>query len=421
MRQGSSLAVACLLLAARVVSAQELIPQPQPDPGPQVPPPPAYPPVGPYAPYPPPPAYAPAPPPFFASDPAGNPTLWLGFDGLLWWTKSQPLSVPVVTTGPAAQGASAGNLGMPGTTSLNEPLHFGPAGGFRLSAGGWFDAAHTIGLDGSAFILAQQSAGFSVVDRSQAGNLVLNEPVPGAPFSTQVSAPGIETGAVAVGATSRFGGADLNVLYNLYRGSAWTVNLLGGYRYLELDEALHIGANSNLFTTTTYSDNQGNVLATALPGSSVTVLDQFRTRNQFNGGQLGSSFQYLWQRWSISGSAKVAFGATREAITIDGATTVFPLNSAPVPLAGGNFATLQTGRYVVDRFAVAPEGQLNLGYQITPVLRGQIGYSFIYLSNVARPGNQIDNRFDGVIHPIAPLSGSWYWGQGLNVGLQLRF
>jgi hypothetical protein len=356
-----------------------------------------------------------------APQPFDNPNLWLGLEGLLWWTKGQPLSVPLVTTGPAYQGASAGNLGMPGTTSLDGPLNYGVSGGFRFFAGGWFNCDHTIGMDGSVFVLGQQSTGFSVIDHSGVGNLVINEPLTGAPFITQVSAPGLETGGVFVTASRRFGGGDINALYNLYRGHGWTINLLGGYRYLELDESLTITANSNLFTTTTYNDNMGNVLVTAPPGSAVTVIDSFGTRNQFNGGQVGAQFQYLWGRLSVVGAVKLAIGGTHEVVTVNGNTTVLPVNASPVPLAGGNYATLQVGRYASDHFALAPQVQLSLGYQLTPWMRTQIGYDFLYLSQVARPGNQIDNTYDGVAHPLVPMSSSSFWAQGLTFSLLFNF
>ena len=171
---------------------------------------------------------------------------------------------------------------------------------------------------------------------------------------------------------SDFWGAEINGLYNLYRGNGLTVNLLGGYRYLQLNETLNINANSTLFTTTTYFDNMGNILVTAPPGSTVAVFDQFQTRNQFNGGQLGAEAYYQRGRWSLGGKAKLALGDTHETITVNGGTTVFPTSGNPVALTGGNFATLQTGRYTADRFAVAPEGhQLNVGYQFTPGLRAR--------------------------------------------------
>jgi hypothetical protein len=276
-------------------------------------------------------------------------------------------------------------------------------------------------MDGSLFLLGRQTAGFGVVDRSGAGDLVINEPVSGAPFVTQVSAPGLETGSVFVGATSRFGGGDLNLLGNVYRDGGWAVNLLGGYRYLQLDESLRVVADSTLFTTTTYGDNLGNVLATAPPGSGVTVADRFATRNQFNGGQVGAQVQYSWGRLTVGGVAKLAIGGTHEVVTVGGGTTVFPVNGTPVPLAGGNYATLQSGRYTTNRFAVAPEGQLTLGYQLTPCLRARLGYDFLFLSRVARPGNQIDNTYDGVTHPLVPMTNSSFWAQGLTLGLQLNF
>src|SRR5262249_59453843 len=110
-------------------------------------------------------------------------------------------------------------------------------------------------------------------DRSGTGSSCTNGPVVGAPFSRRVSAPGLSTGAVTVNASSRFGGFDVNLLYNVFRGERWTINLLGGYRFLELDESLGITANSRLFTTTQYTDSMGNVLVTAPPGSNITLID----------------------------------------------------------------------------------------------------------------------------------------------------
>jgi hypothetical protein len=54
-------------------------------------------------------------------------------------------------------------------------------------------------------------------------------------------------------------------------------------------------------------------------------------------------------------------------------------------------------------------------------MRGTIGYNFMYLSHVVRPGNQIDNTFDGVSHPGVPFSQSGFWTQGINIGLHFIF
>lgn len=484
MRYGIPLAFTSLIACCGVLQAQEVIPAPPPDPippglpglplapqpnkppsadpppiplppgassspgtsGPTLPsqvppggwygpPPGMYGPYGPYGPPPPgmytgmpPSVYGPPPPlgysgrpMFMRGDPANNPNVWMDFETLIWWAKGQPLSVPVVTTGPGSEGANAGGIGVPGTVSLNRPLNYGAAGGVRFTLGGWFTPSHTWGIEGDLFTLGQQTAGFSVNDNSGSGNFVINEPVQGAPFATQVSAPGVETGGVIVHSTSEFWGTGINGLFNLVRQDRWTVTLLGGFRFLELNEHVDIVSNSALFTTTTYTDNMGNTLATAPPGSTVTVIDQFSARNQFYGGQLGLRFQYVVGRWSVNGTGTFAIGATHETVTVNGSTNVFPTNSSPVFLNGGNFATIQSGLYSVNRFAVAPGLQLNLGYQFTPFIRGTIGYNFLFLSNVIRPGNQIDNTYDGTVHPLVPLRSSTYWTQGLNLGLQISF
>jgi hypothetical protein len=270
-------------------------------------------------------------------------------------------------------------------------------------------------------ILGQNGASFGANDHSGTGAFVINEPVNGAPFSTLVSAPGVDTGNVVVNSNSQFWGLDLNLMYNLARGANWSVTLLGGFRYLELNEWINITANSSLFQNTVYTDNFGNILATAPPGSTVSVLDQFGTHNEFYGGQIGARFEYNLNRWTFGATGFLAIGATHETVNVNGSTVVYPVNGNPVPLSGGNYATLQMGHYAQDRFALAPELRLNVGYQITPHLRATIGYDFIFLSSVLRAGNQIDNTYDGVTHPLVPMKTSTYWSQGLNLGLQFSF
>jgi hypothetical protein len=339
----------------------------------------------------------------------------------VWWAKSQPLSVPVVTTGPASQGANAGGLGVPGTVNLNQSLNYGAMGGVRVTLGGWVEQSHTWGIEGDLLSLGRADSGFSVYDRSGTGATVINEPVNGAPFSTQVSAPGVETGGVDVHTSTEFWGAGINGVFNLYRQNGLTVGLTAGFRYYQLDETLDITGNSALFTTATYTDNLGNTLATAPPGSTVTVVDQFGVRNQFYGGQVGMKFQYVLDRWSFNGSGSLAVGGTHETVTVNGFTNVYPINGAPVYLNGGNYATLQNGVWSSNHFAVAPAMTLGVGYQITPFIRATVGYNFLFLSSVARPGNQIDNTYDGVVHPLVPMRNSTYWTQGLNLGLHISF
>ena len=84
-----------------------------------------------------------------------------------------------------------------------------------------------------------------------------------------------------------------------------------------------------------------------------------------------------------------------------------------------------------DEFAVIPELGINLGYDVTPNLRATLGYSFIYWSRVARPGDQIDTNLNLTQLPPGTLNGipspvfDWHvtdvWVQGINAGIDYRF
>jgi hypothetical protein len=290
------LALSGILLGSGLLEAQERVLLQPVDPGLPTTPVPVVPvqaPAAPSFPQPvtyPPPVYSPYPPPpppvdeqiplEVLCDRASNPAFWVGVDALIWWIKNQPLPIPVITTGPASHGDNAGALGQIGTVSLTTQPSFDDVGGVRLFAGGWFDPAHTIGLEGSVFWLDEQHAGFGVFDHSGKGQLVINEPVAGAPFITQVSAPGTGTGGATVNASSRLDGADLNLLWNVWRYDRSSVNLVGGFRYYELEESLDIGGSSTVFSKVRFTDDLGNTLVTAPRGSNITTLDFFRANNE---------------------------------------------------------------------------------------------------------------------------------------------
>jgi hypothetical protein len=86
-----------------------------------------------------------------------------------------------------------------------------------------------------------------------------------------------------------------------------------------------------------------------------------------------------------------------------------------------------------NKFAVVPEAQVKLGYDITPTIRVTVAYDFLYWSNVVRPTDQIDrNLVKGQFFQEDPLSTSLaypqrldkttdFYVQGISVGLQARF
>jgi len=76
-----------------------------------------------------------------------------------------------------------------------------------------------------------------------------------------------------------------------------------------------------------------------------------------------------------------------------------------------------SGRSSRDAFAAVPECAVTLGYRVTRWLRATVGYSFLYWSDVARPGDQIDRGLDrrqiptslitGPVSGPGPVTGRW--------------
>ena len=138
-------------------------------------------------------------------------------------------------------------------------------------------------------------------------------------------------------------------------------------------------------------------------GTRIFVQDRFATQNVFNGGQIGSYVEQRWNRWFVNVRASVALGVNQETIDIGGNQARTRPGQAPEYFTGGLLAAQSNiGRFSYSRFSVAPDVALNFGYQFTPYLRGFIGYSFLYWSNVVRPGQQIDRNVDLTFIPNSP-------------------
>jgi Putative beta barrel porin-7 (BBP7) len=113
--------------------------------------------------------------------------------------------------------------------------------------------------------------------------------------------------------------------------------------------------------------------------------------------------------------------------------------AAPLTTPGGIFAqATNSGRQSRDMFTVVPELQLRLGMNLTPSIRAFVGYEFFYVSNVVRPGDQVDRVLNftanpavngvvappplmGVARPAPMFNQNDFWAQGVSFGLQFRY
>lgn len=359
---------------------------------------------------------------------------WATAETLLWWTKQGPAPVPLASTAPAGSpGPIPGALGNADTTVVLG----GSEIGHDLQLGGRFTLGRMnrdagVGLDANFLFLGKSSNSQTVADDGT--QFLVNpffEPTVQLPIANYLTTPGIlNQGSATLNTTHQLYGAELNGLVSLVETGRASWQLIGGYRFLNVDEDLSLA--------TTQADS-----VSFFPGQFVNTIDEFETRNYFNGGQLGLRGEWTRGIWSFGSTCKLALGATHEVVRISGSTTT---NSGPtfateIPVTtvpGGIFAQpTNIGEYSRDRFAVLPEVSLRLGVQLTPRVRTFVGYDFMYLSSVARPGNQIDGTingsqltsFTGV--PTGPLVGQAspapqfastdYWAQGINLGAEFAW
>jgi hypothetical protein len=131
----------------------------------------------------------------------------------------------------------------------------------------------------------------------------------------------------------------------------------------------------------------------------------------------------------------VALGSMNQAVTILGAQQL-TAGGVTTPSLGGLLALPSNiGTQTRNQFAVVPEANMNVGYQLTSFCRVFVGYSFICASSVVRPANQIDRDLNvsqipnfnfpnppaAAVRPLAPFETTAFWAQGINFSCEFRY
>jgi hypothetical protein len=370
------------------------------------------------------------------------PRVWGSADYLMWWVRKGE-TPPLVVTGSPAD-AFPGALDQPHTRILfgDHGLDYGKFNGRRLNVGGWLDDEGTLGVEAGGLLLERRSVQFSAHGDAN------GQPFLATPFVNAVTGndnvyfisqnfadPSISamlTGGVGIFSATRLWGWDVNGVASLVRTDEWKVNGLVGFRQLSLREDLsHVTTVSNLapggaslFLTTPVE-----------PGFTVTTSDSFGTSNLFNGAQVGARIDRRWGVFILEVTGKVALGSMHQEATIQGLTST----TAPLPVTqavGGIYAQASNiGHYNRDVFAVVPELGVNFAVNVTSNIRARVGYTFLYASSVARPGEQIDTALNvnrvpidfnfgtpgGPNRPAFDMKSTGFWAQGINFGLEFRF
>jgi hypothetical protein len=206
------------------------------------------------------------------------------------------------------------------------------------------------------------------------------------------------------------------------RGGTRHVDVLYGVRWARLNERLHVNEDLIADDDTTF-----------------LIDDDFRTTNEFFGGEIGFLVDWQKQRWSVDFLSKLAIGSNRQRVAISAQTIQDGILFPDIGLLG---QPSNVGVYEQNEFSVIPEIGLTGGYQLTERLRLTLGYTLLYFSNVVRPGDQIDLRVnpefldlvDGdpsdtaadaaLIQPQSPefvFRRTDIWAHGFNAGLDYRW
>ena len=375
------------------------------------------------------------------TDRALAPHVWVNVNYLLWFAKAQPTNFPFVTTSAPNEG---GLLGNPTTTVLHSrsDLGYGVFSGFKIDGGFFLDGSRRAGVYASGF-LTEQKANTFFVQSDATGQPLLARPFfnlgTGLPDVQLASFPTYASGSISVYSRTQAYGAEGGPIWNLYRSSpdcstlGCSVNALVGFRYLQLDENLEMASRSTLLNGATATFDGKQYVAPA----TIEVRDQFTTQNSFYGGNVGLLTESRSGRWLTSFAGKFAMGVMHERVTVNGTSSLADSTRHIFSTVnGGLFAnSTNIGVYKNDEFCVIPEVTASLGYSWTSWLSTGIGYNFIYVSRVARPGNQYSPGVNPAVVPTSPTYGfgsalpgpnalltqSDYWLQGVNFSVNVRF
>lgn len=360
---------------------------------------------------------------------------WVSVEYLNWYQSGMETPA-LVTTSPVPTAQNLAGV-LPNATTLyggNNDILSDRMSGTRVRFGWWFANNPNIGIEGEYLGFGTRTENF---DQQSNGSAILARPfynaVTGLEDSELVSYPGLLSGRVRTSATSKLDGAAVRFKRLLCCSSGCGISPIScgpvpsqsridatlGWRYYQLNETL--GIQEDLTS-----------LSTNNPGSFV-LNDNFRTLNQFNGAELGVQWMGRRGYWSLDMLMRMGIGNTRQLVTISG-TTQTTQNGATTTATGGLLAQrTNIGTYERNQLGIVPELGATLGYQITQRMRLTAGYSFIYWSNVVRPGDQIDTTVNpNLLPPENPTQTAFlnprfafretdYWVQGLSLGGEYRW
>ena len=333
----------------------------------------------------------------------------------------------------ATRGGAFAVRGAPGVSAVlgGGNTDIGTLSGARFTGGFWLDSNRSFGLEASVFFLAEKSDSMSVSGNGAA----LSRPF----FDTSIQAqnvrilnlPGQVSGSVSTEVKSLLVGADVGPVIRVIETEMITLDQLLYFRYLRLEETQNV--------TDTVSPVGGAITFRGQSfrnaSAAVSVRDSALAINNFYGGGAGLRLGINPGRFSATLSGKIAVGGTSQSLRLDGSTSLTGTGNDQTAAGGLLIPGSSNGRYNQTRLTYMPEFGAKVGYQITQSLGVYVGYNFLYMNDVGRPGNNFTNSVNptqlpssqnfGV--PFGPAAGavqlqnSDFWMHTVGVGMNLKF
>lgn len=343
-----------------------------------------------------------------------DPTVWMKAELLLWFPQGRDLP-PL--------GVASAQPGLP--TALNHDLMFHEAFGNDLTPGfrgdiGRYFAGGRLGLGGRVWVLGDDDDSVSFGGDGSGHTLGIPFFNTNGGFEDAVLV-GFDDGVTQVAGNANVDSSLSVVAAELYgrallgKSRNHRLELIGGYSHFNISDDLYMSVNRSDFP-------QGNV---------ISFRDEFRTRNEFHGGQIGSEVSLKRGRWTANALTKVHLGNMSQRVAVNGSSTHNVIGAGPVSqFDEGLFARGSVqGVRNRDVFTFAPEMNLKLGYQFRQHVNFHVGYSFVYWSNVALAGDQIDRNIFldgnnlGNTGPdrFVSMKDSGFWVQGIDLGAVIEF
>jgi len=320
---------------------------------------------------------------------------------LFWWVKGQPLPADL-------------SLSLSDPNDVPELSAHGLNGG-RFFLGGWLNDRQDLSVEAGFFFLGSRTFNNA-------------QTFPGSPLDARPIFSGILSESSLLSTSTNLWGTEGNVRYQALKFTCGPgdgfVDLLAGFRFVDLSESVTINSNTTFATA-----------PVLLSDAMITTSDYFGTHNQLCAGQIGADAGLALGRLNMNMYCKLGFADNLETINTSGNTLV----NAPPPLGtfaapGGFFSQPSNiGHFTQNAFAVVPEVGANLTFQVCDRCKLGFGYTFLYLSRVVRPGDQIDGTAGGAQRPpLFFLAGqpqpafqnfheTSFWAQGINLLVELNY